>query len=228
MPVANISIARRSPFVKRQSHPVCTAGKEAVYAPFVSGLTKLLLHLIGGKTMKNNKRMVLLVAAMIAMLLLGTASALAKPTTTNFEATVVICEFGDSARDWYEETEEGTIWHFRNMVYQSPLYSEDDRMAGIATWRANQDVNIITGDGRAWGTGVIETNRGTWQIVFSGSYEGGVLRTQGKGTGVGGLQAHRMYYTGSVGGQPPENPCAPNDPDAVGTFLGWIEDRKGE
>jgi hypothetical protein len=158
---------------------------------------------------------------------LSTASARAKSTTTEFEATLVACGRGESAREWYDET-EGTIWHIRNMVYQTPIYSDDDRMAAMRTWRTNQDMNLTTGDGRAWGPGIIETARGTWHVVIAGGYEGWVGFSEAKAAGVDGLQAYKMTYIGSIGGVPPENPCAPDDPYVVMTLTGQIENLKGE
>jgi hypothetical protein len=177
--------------------------------------------------MKTRTRMTVIGLVMVTLLLLATGSAAARSVETDFETVVVLCGFGESAREWYEDTDEGTVWHFRNMVYQSYLYSTDDRVAGIATWRGHQDMNVTTGDGRAWGNGIIETEMGTWHVVYTGGYEGWVGTSQGKGHGIDGLQAQTMYYTGNIGGVPPENPCAPNAPYAVMTFTGAIIDHKG-
>jgi hypothetical protein len=161
---------------------------------------------------------------------LGTTPALAKSTTTDFEAVVVICAYGDSAREWLEETDKGTIWHVRHLVYQTPVYSKDVHVTGTATWCENADMNILTGDGRTWGTGVIKTQIGTWRISFKGGFKDGMRYSQGKGAGVDGLQAHKMYFRGRQGGQLPggiENPCT-SEGYLIGTLSGWIVDHRGK
>jgi hypothetical protein len=116
--------------------------------------------------MKKTRRAIVLSFALIALLVFAAVPAVAGSSDTEFESIVVLCAYGEAAREWYEETDEGTIWHFRNMIYQSYHYSEEDRMAGIATWRGNQDLNVTTFTGRAWGTGILETSEGTWHIVY--------------------------------------------------------------
>jgi hypothetical protein len=113
------------------------------------------------------------------------------------------------------------------MVYQSYLYSDEPRMAGIATWRGSHEINLTTGDGRAWSTGWHKTAMGSWHIVVEGGYDGGVGFSYAKGNGVDGLQGQKMFYEGSVGGEAPENPCAPEDPYLVMMLEGWIIDQKG-
>ena len=69
--------------------------------------------------MKTRTRMTVIGLVMVTMLLLATGSAAAWAAETDFEAVVVICETGESAREWYEDTAEGTIWHFSTFTIKS-------------------------------------------------------------------------------------------------------------
>jgi hypothetical protein len=171
----------------------------------------------------------LLSLALIVMLLFAAVPAAATSGETEFESVVVLCGYGEAAKEWYEETDEGTIYHFRNMIYQSYHYSEESRMAGIATWRGNQDLNMTTFTGRAWVTGVIETSEGTWHVVAKAAFENGVGGSDGIGHGRDGLESLKMHYIGTIITEaPPENPCSPNAPFLVMTFNGVIYDPKGD
>jgi hypothetical protein len=107
-------------------------------------------------------------------------------------------------------------------------------MDGTATWRGNQDLNVTTFTGRAWGTGVIETDKGTWHVVYKGAFENGVGGSEGKGHGRDGLQSLKMHYAAGFGGVPPEDPCQGTATDSpipmpiIMTFAGTILDPKGD
>jgi hypothetical protein len=94
------------------------------------------------------------------------------------------------------------------MVYDTPIVSEEPRMTGIATWRGNLDLNMVTGDGKAWGSGTMETEAGTWQMVLEGGYAGWVGWSHVHAHGAHGLEGQAMFYDGSVLLEIPQpDPC---------------------
>lgn len=174
--------------------------------------------------MKNQTRMALLSLVLIAILLLAAVPAAARPKETPFEIVAFICRLGPPVREWYSDGE--TVLHQRGVVVHSILVSDEPSMNGIAVDVLHQDLNLSTGDGRAWGRGTYETDVGTWQGVWKGHYTGYMITTEAMGQGSHGLEGQTFYWDGQQIPVPEDDPC----PDGAQVALfatGAIVDHKG-
>jgi len=171
------------------------------------------------------------VAVVLIIMLLGAAlpAAAKQPDRTDFVAVGYICEMGPAAREWY--TDDGTVWHFRNMHYQGPVISDEPRLAGMAYCKAGMDLDQVTGDGRSWGLCVVETEKGTWHTVYKTVYSTWAASSQLTGHGVDGLQGQFLYWEGTLILPPYPHPdaCGPGAPIAMAfQAIGYILDRNGD
>jgi hypothetical protein len=154
--------------------------------------------------MNKHTRIVMFSLALITLLLLATGSAAARSTETTFEAIGYICELGPPVQEWYSD---GTVLHQRGVVARSILVSSDPRMNGVMVDHLHQDLDLSTGDGRAWGWGKYETELGTWHGVWKGVYSEFVITTQAIAHGSGGLAGQAFYWEGQAIPVPPDDPC---------------------
>jgi hypothetical protein len=178
--------------------------------------------------MNNSTRTVGVAIVLVATLLVAALPAAAKqPERTDFVARAYICQMGPSAREWY--TDDGTVWHFRNMRYQGPVISDEPRLAGMSYCQAGQDLDQSTGNGRSWGTCVIDTEQGTWHTVYKTVYDAWVVSGQMTGHGVDGLQGQFMVWEGALllPPYPDVSPCGPDVPVSMAfQAIGYILDRE--
>jgi hypothetical protein len=164
--------------------------------------------------MKKNKRMILIVLALIATLLLTTGSATARQRVTRFKATAYVCEMDDPFVQW----EDGSVLHQRGVILRSQIVSDLPRMNGVNIDLAHQELDPQTfAVKQAWGTGTIVTGEekdgtfvpgeGTWYTSWTAKpTDEGLLASRAVGYGRDGLEGQFFYWEGRqvADPEPPE------------------------
>jgi hypothetical protein len=127
--------------------------------------------------------------------------ALALPIVGSAKATKIpICalQIDDSesgGKVWF--TEEGTIMHIRGLtkvahIVPLPGHPECESMysVGSLVMKTNIDLNLVTGEGKAWGKGTISPDAfdGTWQITFKGQIQNYAFTARSTSHGTGALE----------------------------------------
>jgi hypothetical protein len=171
------------------------------------------------------KRTIGIGLVLVAMLLLATVPTLARSTETDFEAIAFICGAEPPVSEWY--TDGGAVLHQRGAVVHSILVSDEPRMNGIARDILHQDLNLLTGDGQAWGRSVFEMDAGIWRAVWKGEYTGFLVTTHASGHGSHGFEGQAFVWEGQQGPIPEEDPC-PNGAVNVLYASGVIVNHKGD
>jgi hypothetical protein len=175
--------------------------------------------------MKKRMRMIGIGLVLVATLLLATVPTLARSTETDFEAIAFICGVEPPVNEWY--TDGGAVLHQRGVVVHSILVSDEPRMNGIGRDIVHQDLNLITGDGRAWGHSIFEMDAGIWRAVWKGELAGFLVTTHASGHGSHGFEAQAFVWEGQQIPIPEEDPC-PNGALQALFASGVIVDHKGD
>jgi hypothetical protein len=173
--------------------------------------------------MKTRTRMTVIGLILVAMLLLATGSAAARPKETPFEVIAYICEIGPPAQEWVSD---GTVLHQRGVVIHSIMVSDEPRMNGHLVDVLHQDLDTITGDGRIWGRGTYVTELGVWHGVWKGAYTNFAITTHAIAQGSHGLAGQAFYWDGQDIPVPEGDPC-PNGALQALYATGAITDHKG-
>jgi hypothetical protein len=151
--------------------------------------------------MKTQTRLLLLVAALVAVLLLVAVPVAARATKTDVEATDYGCTLVDLGTIWDDDS---GIRHIRDQVYSGETRSDDTRFVGITTLRiVSWNIDLNTGDYTMHATGSLEVTDpmidGTWDFVSVNSRNiGGVITAWAVAHGTGdlaGLKARGMVET---------------------------------
>jgi hypothetical protein len=137
--------------------------------------------------------------SLTVMLLLSLALAL--PIVGSAKATKIpICamqidESESGGKVWF--TEEGTIMHIRGLTKVAQIVAleghpecESQFSVGSVVMQANIDLNLVTGEGKAWGKGTITPDEfdGTWQTTFTGQIQNYMFTARGISHGTGALE----------------------------------------
>jgi hypothetical protein len=108
------------------------------------------------------KRLTILLFGLTVMLILGTVSASAQATKTDFEAEELLFPIGSPGKIWVSD--DG-VQHIRDFPVAGPVWGDID---GQLTVVANINWDLATGDGTAYGTAVLDVE---WNGL-TGAFEG--------------------------------------------------------
>jgi hypothetical protein len=175
--------------------------------------------------MKKQTRLIILVFALIAILLLATGFASARATRTPFSGTEFFCFASPPERQWY--THDGEVWHVRGQILETLIESDEVRVAGINTVGYNFDLNLATGSGRIFGTFNIQPDAvdGTWEGIHFGRFSDYVASGFAVGHGTGALAGQLLTVKNQQIDIPDDPPCAAG---GAGSTTGYILNPHGE
>jgi len=150
------------------------------------------------------KRSTILLLGLTVMLVLGTASASAQATKTDFVAEEMLAPTGPPGKVWVSD--DGVV-HIRDLTVVGPVWGD---LVGQLTVVANINQDGATGDGTAHGTAVLEVEWGDLSGTFEGRSQweyAGFLVTDGQFVGHGtgdfaGMHMQASFYNAEDGTTP--------------------------
>ena len=154
-------------------------------------------HLKMEEKMKRLPTVILMILALIAILTLGTISASAQATKTDFASQERLAPIGPPGKSWVSD--DGVL-HLRDFPVAGPVWGE---LTGNLTVVANINQDIFTGDGTGYGTAFLEVDdfdgmQGTFEGRSQWKYTNGmVTKGQFVGHGTGdfdGMQVMANFY----------------------------------
>lgn len=173
------------------------------------------------------KKQTFLVLVLLVAALLAVAPAAAKAKRTQFEAFEATCNIvpGDA-----EIT--GNVLHIREQINTNRVIATDATQTGTNTVLVNVDLNLVNGDGAAYGTFSLDPDAftGTWEGSFSGHISGFVITGQALGHGTGVLAGQKVMVDlqDIDPATLPENPCAPGSVLGASSVSGVVLNPHGE
>jgi hypothetical protein len=182
--------------------------EEGAYATLIVDQSESIQSEKRGREMKTRTRMMVMGLVLVAMLLLATVPAGARSKIiTPVDAIEYTCWTEGPANEWYSDG--GSVWHVRGLILHDIIVSTTEpRVNGTAIGRYHFDLNIFTGEGRAWGTAEYQVEGGIWRGLARGRYIAGKYSGHGENHGSHGLQGQFMYLEAAeIDPDPALDPC---------------------